>query len=461
MDTLNKTTKQGRITEVSCLETRSSIPTQRLPQQIASTKEGLITCFDNFAEILEGQNRNSNRNAVDVRPVHVPLNDNQFKLLQKAESDSKARRTLVDELDLINAEFDIQNNEFNITAPDGIRIAVDAEEVREFLHDNIDDSQLDFDELAEEESIFPIPQSENEDQDDADTIVGEDPMNDLLSSSTIISFKRKVNGGANMRSDQFLGKKGVAEMTPDELIRANPALHKMVMDLKKKTETPKRPVKNDRRVISAGTRECVTEELNDKMGNFAQDKSDGEQSKSNPRNNSANRQGINMKSPSDTTIYAPALKLTPIKSVGIDHQGLLVNNMEGLQNTKQTDPKTHESQSRQEQDIMNRISNFVEQVRFEVRGNNKVHDNPEPSTSRGGGSNANNLEQTDRVANNFVIEAEKFRAATELPRGRSPQIVPSQLNHNFAEQYPSADISTQLVLMRNTQINNRAPQSCA
>ena len=103
-----------------------------------------------------------------------------------------------------------------------------------------------------------------------------------------------------------------------------------------------------------------------------------------------------VKSPSDTTIYAPGLKLTPKKA------------QDNLGKSGQ-------------RDIIDQISNFVEQVRLDTANRTMVE--PVPSTSRGdnGQTGRNKLEQqkgrAQQAAENTVIQAEQYKAAIQKLQG--------------------------------------------
>ena len=203
---------------------------------------------------------------------------------------TKARRNLIDEMDAIDDQFQ-QESDREITAPDGIRITVNCEEENEF-----DDEQLDYD---EDEEIYPVDS-------DAETVEGEgNNLNDSLASSQIISFKEQsrscskpIDGGVthkiNISTIAGKERKRVEDMTPDELAEANPALKKWMNDM-----MAKKSVRSS----------------NKKNGNVTNDNRLA-QKESGRMNKAIERQGAPLvsnviKSPSDTTIYAPALKLTP------------------------------------------------------------------------------------------------------------------------------------------------------
>ena len=92
-----------------------------------------------------------------------------------------------------------------------------------------------------------------------------------------------------------------------------------------------------------------------------------------------------VKSPSDTTLYVPALK--PAK--GGNNQGSF--------------------------DMINKISDFVEAIRMEGDGKKKNEPEwPQPSTSRG---EPRGLEAARKCNQQTVLEAEKFKAAIAMPTG--------------------------------------------
>ena len=198
------------------------------------------------------------------------------------------RRNLAAELDAIDAEFEKESREHNkqeVSAPDGIRITVNVDEDREFQ----EEEQLDY--LDDEEVVVPI----NEDE-DAEMVAGEEPLNTSLSSSAIISFNPQKTLGD--LEGEFINEnliqpvaKLVLEMTPDELVEANPALKRWMekmmaskKDNKTRTEQPLQKTKERMVVVKNSTKGNGKETLD---------------------------HAKIIKSPSDTTIYAPALKLTP------------------------------------------------------------------------------------------------------------------------------------------------------
>ena len=114
----------------------------------------------------------------------------------------------------------------------------------------------------------------------------------------------------------------------------------------------------------------------------------------------------NIKSPSDTTIYAPALNLTPV----------------------------HKPQEERDEQMVNKISEFVEQVR--LQNNTKTPHMNDSIIAETGVSHLENVKKVTATleednmgliqqrAEDLVVEAECFRAALEKPApGRSTNMV--------------------------------------
>ena len=98
-------------------------------------------------------------------------------------------------------------------------------------------------------------------------------------------------------------------------------------------------------------------------------------------NNSPARDSV--KSPSDTTLYTPALKRAAVENVG-----------------RPLD---------KDKDIMDKISNFVESIRMEAKQDNVDHRDPEPSTSKSGTSKPPGFEEAKRMSERAIIEAKNTR----------------------------------------------------
>ena len=409
---------------------KNRIARQRLPQQERQMQESSVSDANgNFNE-----NRSSNDSTSAMSNFLIP-NEMSEKQIDKRISDfskvksksvggenpkgqssanSKtctqfkngggARRSLIQEMDEIDAEFQEAANARVINAPDGIRITVNRDEENEFVE------HLDYDDL--EESIFPIGQ---EIDSDADTEFGEDGyLNNSQSSSTIISFKRGTGQVVNESNLCFPDKpvvKRVEDMTPDELVEANPALKKWMEEMVKKRQTPA------------------------KAGPAKRTQGKGK------RTNGGGSAGANflIKSPSDTTIYAPALKLTPDRT-GLTNPVLAKDDIAPILPVINNDQQLLSQQEQinevgaagdvnsqiSEFELNSMVSQFIDQVRREmnkgrcVSGRQNNNNNPQPSTSREpqpGTSRAVQLEEANRVSQDMIVQAEKHRMNTELPQG--------------------------------------------
>ena len=125
-----------------------------------------------------------------------------------------------------------------------------------------------------------------------------------------------------------------------------------------------------------------------------------------------------LKSSSDTTIYAPALKLTPTKINKGNNTNVSQNLADRFKG--QGDGAWDECAGT---DFNSQINNFVDQARREA----ERIDDAQPGTSTGGHelrSPARMLAEADQAGNEMVIQAKKFKLATELPRGKQFAILP-------------------------------------
>ena len=259
---------------------------------------------------------------------------------------SKARQNLAAELDAIDAQFERQQKFDEITAPDGIRMRVDREEEKQFDEEN----NLDYD----DESIYPIEEEQAELQSnigtpasEADTVRGEEVnLNDSFSSSMVITFKNnKLDNQLEMhdvrtgvcelekiltsKTNNIAGEsKKIEEMMPDELVEANPALKQLMTKLLQQNRD--------------GVKENKPRQTK-------------ETSKSSSNGNEGNKKLIaQIHSPSDTTIYALALKLTPPGQ----NQGLVKQFL----NAKGEEFEHKIDQNKTAQNIPQIVSDFLEQV---------------------------------------------------------------------------------------------------
>ena len=178
----------------------------------------------------------------------------------------------------------------------------------------------------------------------------------------------------------------------------------------------------------------------------------------------AHPQSNNIKSPSDTTIYAPALRLTP-PTAGVVPQMIMNNqtNVPGgitlqrqlrqINCTQETREEVNEAgDSLIKTNVVNKISKFLDQVRVEsemeraseVRAGREQQ--PQPSTScpqpppqpgPSGMTKAKQIEEADCAARELTIQNERFKASTELPQGGFNNLIMS--NPQMA-QMPQIDM---------------------
>ena len=181
----------------------------------------------------------------------------------------------------------------------------------------------------------------------------------------------------------------------------------------------------------------------------------GQQSRNEAGNagNSHNVNGRLVKSPSDTTLYAPALKLAKQNRTQINPTLVnLIGNEVLTSFQKDLTPKRINRKQDQFYDgvkndnnlnMIDKISNFIEGIRLETsdrcadeeanvtRPRPRIlvdaSDNPQPSTSWGVRNNADNrISDEDKLssaktrANRIILEAEQYRAQVETPKGKQP-----------------------------------------
>ena len=140
----------------------------------------------------------------------------------------------------------------------------------------------------------------------------------------------------------------------------------------------------------------------------------------------------NPKSPSDTTIYAPALNLTPEK----------VTNMTARNVAKQVRPD----------ETSNQVTRFLNTMRVEAAMSNKetipsnvvdAADHDEGNNAVPGPSETHHInavdegaakswvEQARETANKLILEAEQMKAKLEVPQGMSNVYHTDQMDDNF------------------------------
>ena len=358
-----------------------------------------------------------------IKQIEVPFSKNN-KQYENCTFKPPTRRNLADELDTIDAKFEQEDDhEEKLTAPDGIRITINRQEEDEFAMEG--DEDLDY----EDESIYPVEKNKNIKGDgkpdcfnDDETVFGDFPLDTSTSSSAIISFKTNGHNYAYVEDNTpkanknvTVTEKSVAAMTPEELMEANPALRQLMEKLtgkdRKRNRSSERRLKEqprDKRIVKGnsagqGRKDCKSKGDNAKIDQ--------------------------VKSPSDTTIYAPALKLVSDRhnqypgvvrqflndSANITHQNRATLAMCGDQLNEQQ---------------MNKISEFLDQVRVDVGGGGSptvrrtstvTHETqqalePQPCTFRDP-LFGEQIENANKAAQERFLQSECFKATTELPQG--------------------------------------------
>ena len=385
-------------------------PKRRLPQQTkdpATTSETLN--FSNNS-VVRGGAVNLIRN---LRNSKAAKSDDPSKLGnepsgKQGDSAHGVRRNLIDELDAIDAEFE-RGNEAQLitdelTAPDGIRLTVNRNEEDEFPDEDEDgnDNDSPFND-TDDISMFDYDNAS-----EADTVIGEScHLNDSCTSSAIISFKPEATANTSACDNNhnydvinFPGKP-IAQMTLEELMEANPTLKKMMGKLMEK--------KNPQRVRASDTRQVQLKERKQVKGNEVVIQS-------------SNQQQTNIKSPSDTTIYAPALKLTSPQQP----QGVVANHLQ--QNTRKPvgiDP--------------NFVNRFLDKARRSRGGDRplpntstarEVQPQLQPCTSR-----AHQESEVEERAREFNLQTEQHIQSTTIPTGMGMNI--TRLNNVLPAVIPA------------------------
>ena len=281
---------------------------------------------------------------------------------------------------------------------DGMRLTVDADEENEFLQDNQSDEEDDGD-LEKE---------------DSDNEASETEPGELESDDEDIHFRTPINADEHCeRPNEESTNDAKSEQQALKILADNPHLNNVFMKLIKKGI---REEIDDKQSISEGKRKTNNSANKGKLQTTTQQiqgkepSSDSQMRKTTavPKTPINRGRATVVKSPSDTTIYAPALK--------------------------RHDPDVEKSG-----DIMERISNFIEEIRFDtvdhVSSPNKSDhitesdmeqqvDPPQPSTSTGKNVNI-------EAARERIINSEKFNASVEPPpKGRSNFFDKIQCDHD-------------------------------
>ena len=169
-----------------------------------------------------------------------------------------------------------------------------------------------------------------------------------------------------------------------------------------------------------------------------------------------------MKSPSDTTIYAPALKLTPgirrgiadvvspnvmqipNREMGMSHQQPIVINMDKNGEVVQRGNPTDNTMvnNLQNEDIMTKVANFVDQLWIQ-HDENEAEDSDDTISKLQPRSRVNvpGLDEAQRRMEQAIVETEKFKATVEVPPGRSNLFAP--INNDSGDISSSGHFSNQ------------------
>ena len=130
-----------------------------------------------------------------------------------------------------------------------------------------------------------------------------------------------------------------------------------------------------------------------------------------------------IKSPSDTTIYAPALIKTPEKNNKVVRQQL------GFSPVSPDVVK--------EQSLIEKISQFVESVRSEQKDSRHPVLEPQPGTSREAGGGDRGLQLARQIATEKIVGGERYKANIEKPQGKNIRYSVSPQRHFFGTRQAS------------------------
>ena len=129
-----------------------------------------------------------------------------------------------------------------------------------------------------------------------------------------------------------------------------------------------------------------------------------------------NFKGINIvKSPSDTTIYVPALKRIVNGQMGND---IGLNNSSRLLKDQLLGNQTNTIEANNT-DMIQKVSNFVDQMRIEQDEREATMDEEDsvPRNQPRSSVVAPGLEEAQRRMERMIVETEKFKAAIKKPPG--------------------------------------------
>ena len=145
-------------------------------------------------------------------------------------------------------------------------------------------------------------------------------------------------------------------------------------------------------------------------------------------NKRSNKTSINLKSPSDVTLYTPALRRDQTVAVSPTLANLGRIRNFGSSNVPPVAPQYNHS-------VIEQISNLVEQIKVRDTEGDRNRSNRESAERRRrdgsvrDGDNAEGeerhaaaLDEGRRLADNFILEAEQFKATVQPPKGTSEHL---------------------------------------
>ena len=321
------------------------------------------------------------------------------------------------------------------------------------IDDNVDidafDRMADQDFNNSDDDIVDVSVGGGEDQYFGEEIMEESGQRDRSANSAnaVSTEKQKQNGKQTKKTETKLS---------EEMLLGNPEFEKLLNKLvnekvEKKLESERRSSdvreQIDRRVVMN-----IEQQQQRRPNNSAIQEQNQKKISANGNNERV------IKSPSDTTLYAPALRMNnspTIQPRNLAH-GLVNSPMRLRQNNPQVEmnreilqlsninqaKEIQDDDSRNMNNIMiNKISDFIEGIRLEadkdthldgrltnVRSQQQTAadvNDPQPSTSRGRRDNRDELvsdeeklSQARSRANRIILEAEQYKAQVETPKGK-------------------------------------------
>ena len=226
---------------------------------------------------------------------------------------------------------------------------------------------------------------------------------------------------ASLDDTEVTFKRKTEEFADFKHFEGDPAFHKYISKLvaqevqKKTVQTTPTKGKTKAKGMEIATNQGIADDLMEVRGNLTPAKQKGA--------TMPNMEGQMIKSPSDTTIYAPALgraTLHGLQTADNQERGQLNNPVVNSPNNVNLD---------------NQISQFIEGVRLQsavVDARRPVVSQPQPSSSTGyDGRFDESVEQGKRRASNLIVEAEKFKATVNNPPGMQSVNDPTPVNESI------------------------------